>query len=82
MALANFASYRSVWMNGFGRTMTVSRRRDRTRIRDALGSATGDFEHAEHLARHIVSLPIAPHLTDTDIARVVTACQNYNPGSR
>ena len=44
-----------------------------------LGHGPGDFPHAESLAERIVSLPVAPHLTDQDAELVVTACQNY-PG--
>ncbi len=43
-----------------------------------LGHKHGDFPHAEALAEKIVSLPIAPHLTDQDSDHVITACLEYS----
>jgi dTDP-4-amino-4,6-dideoxygalactose transaminase len=37
----------------------------------------GDFPHAEHLADRIVSLPVAPHLTDSEVDRVISACDRF-----
>lgn len=42
-----------------------------------LGYARGDFPHAELLADRIVSLPIAPHLTDPEVERVIAACNRF-----
>jgi dTDP-4-amino-4,6-dideoxygalactose transaminase len=37
----------------------------------------GDFPHAELLAERIVSLPVAPHVTDSEVERVITACDRF-----
>ena len=37
----------------------------------------GDFPHAEVLADRIVSLPIAPHLADSEVERVIAACNRF-----
>jgi dTDP-4-amino-4,6-dideoxygalactose transaminase len=42
-----------------------------------LGYSRGDFPHAEALADRIVSLPIAPHLTDGEAERVIAACDRF-----
>ena len=43
-----------------------------------LGHKPGDFPHAEALAEKIVSLPIAPHLTDRDADLVIAACLEFS----
>jgi dTDP-4-amino-4,6-dideoxygalactose transaminase len=45
-----------------------------------LGYEPGDFPHAESLAAEIVSLPVAPHLTDAEVERVIAACRAYARG--
>lgn len=45
-----------------------------------LGYARGDFPHAEALAGEIVSLPVAPHLDDAEVDRVIAACRAYARG--
>ncbi|HUV36394.1 MAG TPA: DegT/DnrJ/EryC1/StrS family aminotransferase [Patescibacteria group bacterium] len=42
-----------------------------------LGYERGDFPHAEALAGEIVSLPVAPHLSDAEVGRVIDACRIY-----
>ncbi len=42
-----------------------------------LGYARGDFPYAEALAGEIVSLPVAPHLSDAEVEQVITACRTY-----
>lgn len=37
----------------------------------------GDFPDAERLADRIVSLPVAPHLTDSEVERVIAACDGF-----
>jgi dTDP-4-amino-4,6-dideoxygalactose transaminase len=45
-----------------------------------LKHSRGDFPHAEHLADRIVSLPVAPHLEDSVVDRVVAACDEFARG--
>jgi dTDP-4-amino-4,6-dideoxygalactose transaminase len=42
-----------------------------------LGYARGDFPHSEALAEEIVSLPVAPHLSDAEVERTIAACRVY-----
>ena len=42
-----------------------------------LGYARGDFPNAEALADHIVSLPVGPHLNDSEVERVLNSCRRY-----
>lgn len=42
-----------------------------------LGYARGDFPHSEALAGEIVSLPVAPHLSDAEVERIIAACHTY-----
>ena len=41
----------------------------------ALGYKVGDFPHAESLADEILSLPIYPGLSDTQVSQVVAAIE-------
>jgi dTDP-4-amino-4,6-dideoxygalactose transaminase len=43
----------------------------------ALGYARGDFPIAETLADRIVSLPVGPHLDDSEVERVLNSCRKY-----
>lgn len=43
-----------------------------------LGHVRGAFPHAEALSDKIVSLPIAPHLTDRDVEVVIAACLDFS----
>jgi dTDP-4-amino-4,6-dideoxygalactose transaminase len=43
----------------------------------SLGRSRGDFPHAEALADRIVSLPVAPHLTEPEVERVIRACDRF-----
>jgi dTDP-4-amino-4,6-dideoxygalactose transaminase len=43
----------------------------------SLDYSRGDFPHAELLADRIVSLPVAPHLTDSEVDRVIAACDRF-----
>jgi dTDP-4-amino-4,6-dideoxygalactose transaminase len=47
-----------------------------------LGYAKDDFPNAELLAEEIVSLPMAPHLTDGEAERVVEACSKFATAGR
>jgi dTDP-4-amino-4,6-dideoxygalactose transaminase len=40
-----------------------------------LGWKPGDFPHAEHIGRNILTLPLFPAMQDGDVARVITAVQ-------
>lgn len=42
-----------------------------------LGYARGDLPNAEALADHIVSLPVGPHLDDSEVERVLNSCRRY-----
>jgi dTDP-4-amino-4,6-dideoxygalactose transaminase len=42
-----------------------------------LGYSRGDFPRAEMLADRIVSLPVAPHLADAEVERVIVACDRF-----
>ncbi len=44
-----------------------------------LGYKAGDLPNAEWLAGHCVSLPVYPELTDSEIDRVIDACNSYRP---
>ncbi|MGH9662448.1 MAG: DegT/DnrJ/EryC1/StrS family aminotransferase [Bryobacteraceae bacterium] len=41
------------------------------------GARRGDLPHAERAAREIVSLPLGPHLGETDVARVAEAIRGF-----
>jgi dTDP-4-amino-4,6-dideoxygalactose transaminase len=41
--------------------------------RDTLGLAPADFSNATWISERTLSIPLSPHLTDTDVERVVTA---------
>lgn len=43
-----------------------------------LGYSRGDFPESEALAAEIVSLPVAPHLDDSEVERVVEACREFS----
>jgi len=43
----------------------------------SLGYARGDFPNAEALADRIVSLPVGPHLDDSEVERVLNSCRRY-----
>lgn len=42
-----------------------------------LGYRPGDCPNAEYLARHCVTLPLFPEMTDAEVARVIVACNDY-----
>jgi dTDP-4-amino-4,6-dideoxygalactose transaminase len=42
-----------------------------------LGYSRGDFPNAEALCERIVSLPVAPHLEDSEIERVIKSCRDF-----
>jgi dTDP-4-amino-4,6-dideoxygalactose transaminase len=44
-----------------------------------LGHSAGDFPVAESLARRIVSLPIYPEMTDTQVDTVIEAALAWSP---
>jgi len=42
----------------------------------------GDFSHAEHAGRNILSLPLFPAMTTADVRRVVNALVDILPVTR
>jgi len=48
----------------------------------AAGWKDGDFPHAEHAGRNILSLPLFPAMTTADVQRVVSALVDVLPASR
>ncbi|MBN2070258.1 MAG: DegT/DnrJ/EryC1/StrS family aminotransferase [Candidatus Krumholzibacteriota bacterium] len=42
-----------------------------------LGTVPGDLPNAESLASGIVSLPVAPHLDQNEVERVIESCRRY-----
>lgn len=47
---------------------------------DDLGVSIGDLPNAEALSSEIVSLPVAPHLEDQEVERVVESCRRFARG--
>jgi dTDP-4-amino-4,6-dideoxygalactose transaminase len=41
-----------------------------------MGYGPGDFPHAEHVGRSIVTLPLFPGMLDADVARVCGAVRD------
>ena len=47
-----------------------------------LGYKEGDCPNAEHLAKHCVTLPLFPEMTDEEVAMVIDACNQYKGKDR
>ena len=45
-----------------------------------LGYSEGDCPHAEELAKHCVTLPMFPEMTDDEVSYVIEACNSYQKG--
>lgn len=43
----------------------------------SLGYQAGDCPNAEYLASHCVTLPLFPEMTEEEVSRVISACNNY-----